>query len=71
MYSLVEYKIKIKKIIKGEIMTPTTLINVTGIDFMAVLDEVVALIPTLLPVIIGFIAFRKGFAFLKSALRGA
>lgn len=48
-----------------------TLIDVTGVDFMAVLDEIVALVPVLLPVIIGFIAFRKGFGFLKSALKGA
>jgi len=47
------------------------LINVSGIDFMSVLDEILALIPVLLPVIIGFIAFRKGFGFLKSALKGA
>ena len=49
----------------------THLINVTGINFMDVLGEVTALVPTVLPAIIGFIAFRKGFAFLKNALRGA
>lgn len=48
-----------------------TLINVTGVNFMSVLDEVVALVPVLLPPIMGFIAFRKGFGFLKSALKGA
>ncbi|WP_312700569.1 hypothetical protein [Sedimentibacter sp.] len=47
------------------------LINVSGINFMSVLDEILALIPVLLPVIISFIAFRKGFGFLKSALKGA
>lgn len=36
-----------------------------------VLDEVVGLLPLVVPVIIGFIAFRKGFGFLKSALRSA
>lgn len=47
------------------------MIDLTGIDLAAVLDEVVALVPVVLPVIIGFIAFRKGLAFIKSALRGA
>jgi len=47
------------------------MINLDGINLSAVLDEIVALIPTVLPVVIGFIAFRKGFAFIKSALKGA
>ena len=48
-----------------------TLIDVSGVDFMKVLSEITALIPTILPVIISFIAFRKGYGFLKSALKGA
>jgi hypothetical protein len=47
------------------------MIDLQGIDLTAVLDEIVALIPVVLPVVIGFIAFRKGFAFIKSALKGA
>lgn len=47
------------------------MINLTGVDLSAVLDEIVALIPVVLPVVIGFIAFRKGFAFIKGALKGA
>ena len=47
------------------------MIDLTSIDLTGVLDEVVALVPVVLPVIIGFIAFRKGLAFVKSALRGA
>lgn len=47
------------------------MINLEGIDLTAVLDEIVALIPVVLPVVIGFIAFRKGFGFIKSALKGA
>ena len=47
------------------------MIDLTGIDLSAVLDEIVALIPVVLPVVIGFIAFRKGFAFIKHALKGA
>ncbi len=47
------------------------MIDLTGIDLTAVLDEVVGLLPTVLPVIIGFIAFRKGISFVKRALKGA
>lgn len=47
------------------------MINLTGVDLTAVLDEVVNLVPTVLPVIIGFIAFRKGLSFVKGALKGA
>ena len=52
-------------------MEPTTMINLTGVDLMSVLDEVVALVPVVLPAIIGFIGLRKGLSFVKSALKGA
>lgn len=41
------------------------------IHLSQVLDSVGDLVPVVLPVIIGFIAFRKGYAFLKGALRSA
>lgn len=47
------------------------MIDLTGVDLSAVLDEVASLVPTVLPVIIGFIAFRKGLSFVKNALKGA
>jgi hypothetical protein len=47
------------------------MIDLTGVDLSAVLDEVVNLVPTVLPTIIGFIAFRKGLSFVKGALKGA
>ena len=47
------------------------MINLEGIELTAVLDEILALIPVVLPVVIGFIAFRKGFAFIKPSLKGA
>lgn len=56
---------------RGEEMEVTNMIDLTGLDLTAVLDEVVALLPVVLPVVIGFIAFRKGLAFVKGALRGA
>lgn len=36
-----------------------------------VLNQITSLVPTVLPAVIGFIAFRKGWKFLKSALRSA
>ena len=36
-----------------------------------VLNEVIALLPTVIPVMIGFIALRKGIAFLQGILRAA
>lgn len=48
-----------------------TMIDLTGIELSGVLDEVVALIPVVLPVVIGFIAFRKGLQFVKSQIKGA
>lgn len=47
------------------------MIDLTGIELAAVLNEVKALVPVVLPVVISFIAFRKGFAFIKRVLRGA
>ena len=47
------------------------MIDLTGIQLTAVLDEVVGLLPTVLPVVIGFIAFRKGLSFVKGTLKGA
>ena len=47
------------------------MIDLTGIDLTEVLDEVVNLVPVVLPVVISFIAFRKGYAFIKRALKGA
>ena len=46
-------------------------IDLTGVDLSSVLDGIKGLVPTVLPVVISFIAFRKGYAFLKRSLRGA
>lgn len=52
--------------------TPTTpAIDLTGVDLGAVLSSITDMLPIILPVVIGFIAFRKGLSFLKSQLKGA
>ena len=52
--------------------TATGLANIVTAEMLGgVLDEVVALLPVCIPVMIGFIALRKGIAFVKSILHSA
>lgn len=44
---------------------------VTSGMISGVLDEIVALLPTILPAAIGFIAVRKGVSFVLGMLRSA
>ena len=46
-----------------------TAVNNANID--GVLNEVIALLPTVLPVMIGFLAIRKGISFVIGMLRSA
>lgn len=43
----------------------------TDIDFSSVFQGIYDLIPLMLPAILGFLAFRKGWSFLKGAIKGA
>jgi hypothetical protein len=53
-------------------MTATTLKDaLTGVDFSVVLDGVIALVPIVIVPVLGFIAFKKGFAFVKKQIKGA
>ena len=38
---------------------------------MGVLDQITSLVPVVVPAVIGFIAFRKGWKFVKGALKSA
>lgn len=50
----------------------TTLSGIVTADMIGgVLDEIVALLPVVVPVMIGFIGLRKGISFLQSVLHGA
>lgn len=53
------------------LMEAGSMIDLTGVNLGDVLKEVTALVPKVLPVVIGFIAFRKGYGFIKSSLKGA
>lgn len=45
--------------------------GVTQEMMLAVLTEIKELLPIVAPAVIGFIAFRKGWLFIKSAIKGA
>lgn len=45
--------------------------GLTSATFLAVLDEIKTLIPIVAPAVIGFLAFRKGWSFIKSQIKGA
>lgn len=49
-----------------------TLAGIVTADMIGgVLDEIVGLLPVIIPVMIGFIGLRKGIAFLQSVLHSA
>ena len=53
-------------------ITGLTLDTVITADMLAgVLDEVVGLLPVCIPVMIGFIALRKGISFVRGILKSA
>ena len=45
--------------------------DITADSFSGVLDGIMELLPVVLPVVVGFIAFRKGWAWLKGQIKGA
>ena len=49
--------------------TVATAIN--GVDLTSILQEVVNLLPVVLPVLVGFLGIRKGISFLIGSLRRA
>ena len=53
--------------------TTTTVLSsiVTGTMLQGVLAEITSLLPVVIPVMIGFIAIRKGIAFLQGILHSA
>ena len=52
--------------------TATTLSSIVTADMLkGVLSEITGLLPVIVPVMIRFIATRKGISFLKSVMQGA
>ena len=49
-----------------------TLVEVVNSDMLnGVLDQVIGLLPVVIPVMIGFIALRKGISFIQGILHSA
>lgn len=54
------------------VLATSQLSTVVTSDLMSgVLDEVIALLPVCIPVMIGFIGLRKGISFIQSVLHSA
>ena len=52
--------------------TTTVLSNIVNANMLSgVLNEITSLLPVVIPVMIGFIAIRKGIAFLQHILHSA
>ena len=44
--------------------------SVSDIDLSGIMDGITAMIPIVIPVVVGMIALRKGLSFLKSQIKG-
>lgn len=51
-------------------VAPSVKIDVSSVDFMQVVSVMMDLLPTMLPVAIMGVAFRKGISFMLSFVRG-
>lgn len=63
-------------ILNGIVLTSATTSNsvataISGTDLSGILNEIISLLPVVLPVVVGFIGVRKGISFLIGSLRRA
>ena len=57
---------------EGAVAVGSTLAKVVTADMLSgVFTEITGLLPVVVPVMVGFIAIRKGISFLQSVLHGA
>lgn len=63
------------EVLSGLALTTTTANTVAsainGVDLSSILEEVVSLLPVVLPTIVAFLGIRKGISFLIGSLRRA
>lgn len=63
------------EVMSGLALTTTTANTVAtainGVDLSSILEEVVSLLPVVLPTIVAFLGIRKGISFLIGSLRRA
>lgn len=60
-------------LLTGDTSATTTVVAnaITNVDLSGILNEVVALLPVLLPTLVGFIGIRKAISFAIGSLRRA
>ena len=58
-------------LLSSSVTTNQVATAITNVDFSSMLSEIVALLPVVLPVIVSFLAIRKGISFLIGSLRRA
>lgn len=64
------------ELFSGIALTSATTANtvataISGTDLTGILNEIISLLPVVLPVVVGFIGVRKGISFLIGSLRRA
>lgn len=52
-------------------MDPVTGFDWSAVDLGGIWTEFLKVVPLAIPVVLGFIGFRKGYGWLKSQLKGA
>ena len=45
--------------------------GITSEMLLGILEEIKSIMPIIVPTVVGFLAFRKGWSFLKSQIAGA
>ena len=58
-------------VLTGSSTANTVATAINGVDLSVMLQEVVNLLPAVLPTLVGFMAVRKGISFLIGSLRRA
>ena len=58
-------------LLSSSVTTNQVATAITNVDFSAMLSEIIALLPVVLPIIVSFLAIRKGISFLIGSLRRA
>jgi hypothetical protein len=53
------------------IVTPLSTMDWGTLDFNGIYNEFIKVVPFVIPVIVAFIAFKKGYQFLKKQVKGA
>ena len=53
------------------VATPLSTMDWSTLDLNSVFNSVISVVPYAIPVVLAFIGFKKGYAFLKKQIKGA